>query len=244
MVVLSFALVPTSGFVSHPFTSPTVLAPKHALRSRQLHCIHHVQHERCSSRARASSSIASPRLLLPTALRRPPRGRFLLHMANKAREEGEGGTIGEADDYQSKGIYGLDREIIEREAAEAPLRKTRLVAYGVFAFAALTLGCVSLAGLAGVEEVKELGENLPNPLLDAGVLGLAFYLWVEEVRKRADRFLAVDLSSPLRALPGNVLGRVDAGSDAPPCHLQMLMRSLVRDRVIDFMLFPDALQCH
>lgn len=32
-----------------------------------------------------------------------------------------------------------------------------------------------------MDDVKELGENLPNPLLDAAVLGLAFYLWVEEV---------------------------------------------------------------
>ena len=81
----------------------------------------------------------------------------------------------------AKGIYGLDREIVEREAAEAPFRRFRLIAYGVVALAAVVLGGVSVAGLAGVEEFSELGQNLPNPVLDAAVLGLALYLWIEEV---------------------------------------------------------------
>ena len=40
-----------------------------------------------------------------------------------------------------------------------------------------------MAGMAGLDEFKEVSENLPNPLVDAGVVGCAFYLWVEEVRK-------------------------------------------------------------
>lgn len=82
----------------------------------------------------------------------------------------------------SKGIYGFDEEIIAKEALEAPFRKLRLVAFGVFAAAALGLGSISVAGLAGVENFKELAQNLPNPLIDLGVVGLSFYLWVEEVR--------------------------------------------------------------
>lgn len=82
---------------------------------------------------------------------------------------------------KANGIYGLDPEIIEREAAEAPFRRFRLIAYGTLALAAVLLGGVSVAGLAGVESVRELGRNLPNPILDAAVLGIAFYLWVEEV---------------------------------------------------------------
>lgn len=35
--------------------------------------------------------------------------------------------------------------------------------------------------MAGLDEFKEVSENLPNPLIDAGVVGVAFYLWVEEV---------------------------------------------------------------
>lgn len=35
--------------------------------------------------------------------------------------------------------------------------------------------------MAGIDEFKEVSENLPNPLIDAGVVGAAFYLWVEEV---------------------------------------------------------------
>lgn len=35
--------------------------------------------------------------------------------------------------------------------------------------------------MAGLEEFREASENLPNPLIDAGVVGVAFYLWVEEV---------------------------------------------------------------
>lgn len=50
----------------------------------------------------------------------------------------------------------------------------------MLALTAVALGGVSIAGLAGVEGLVELGENLPNPLLDAAVFGLAFYLWVEE----------------------------------------------------------------
>lgn len=46
---------------------------------------------------------------------------------------------------------------------------------------AIFLAGISLAGMAGLDEFKEVSENLPNPLIDAGVVGVAFYLWVEEV---------------------------------------------------------------
>lgn len=46
---------------------------------------------------------------------------------------------------------------------------------------AIFLAGISLAGMAGLEEFQEVSENLPNPLIDAGVIGGAFYLWVEEV---------------------------------------------------------------
>lgn len=107
------------------------------------------------------------------------------------------GPDAEGDD--GKGIYGFSQEVIAREAAETPLRRARLIAYGVFGFTAVVLGGVSLAGLAGVEDVKELGQNLPNPLLDAAVLGLAFYLWVEEVS------LITRCSGCLFALPACLL---------------------------------------
>lgn len=46
---------------------------------------------------------------------------------------------------------------------------------------AIFLAGISLAGMAGLDEFKEVSENLPNPLIDTGVVGVAFYLWVEEV---------------------------------------------------------------
>ncbi len=48
---------------------------------------------------------------------------------------------------------------------------------------AIFLAGISLAGMAGLNEFKEVSENLPNPLVDAGVIGVAFYLWVEEVNR-------------------------------------------------------------
>ncbi|CAN0176157.1 unnamed protein product [Ectocarpus sp. 12 AP-2014] len=38
--------------------------------------------------------------------------------------------------------------------------------------------------MAGIDEFREVSENLPNPLIDAGVIGAAFYLWVEEVKTK------------------------------------------------------------
>lgn len=107
----------------------------------------------------------------------------MLRVSEKSAEEGSG--IGEVSEdsnvvVDQKGIYGYDQEILDREAADAPFRRLRLIAYGLFALAALILGIISLAGLAGVKEAKGISENLPNPLLDAGVLALAYYLWVEE----------------------------------------------------------------
>lgn len=46
---------------------------------------------------------------------------------------------------------------------------------------AIFLAGISFAGMAGLDEFREASENLPNPLIDAGVVGVAFYLWVEEV---------------------------------------------------------------
>lgn len=46
---------------------------------------------------------------------------------------------------------------------------------------AIFLAGISLAGMAGLEEFQEVSENLPNPLIDAGIVGGAFYFWVEEV---------------------------------------------------------------
>lgn len=109
----------------------------------------------------------------------------MFRMSKYLVQDGAGGM--EATEQENgtrdseRGIYGYDQEVVDREAAEAPFRRLRLIAYGVFAFSALVLGCVSLAGLAGVEQFKEVSQNLPNPLLDAAVVGLTFYLWVEEV---------------------------------------------------------------
>ena len=104
--------------------------------------------------------------------------------AAKKQLENDNDSTSTSNTDDEKGIYGFDQDIVQAESAEAPFRKLRLVSYGVLALIAVVLGGVSLAGMAGVEELKELGENLPNPLLDAAVLGLAFYLWVEEVSGR------------------------------------------------------------
>ncbi|CAM9130205.1 unnamed protein product, partial [Scytosiphon promiscuus] len=91
--------------------------------------------------------------------------------------DAQGGT-------DTKGIYGFAREIVEQEAAEAPFRRLRLIGYAVPAFIAVFLAGISLAGMAGLDEFTEASENLPNPLIDAGVVGVAFYLWVEEVKTK------------------------------------------------------------
>eukprot|EP00752_Nemacystus_decipiens_P005651 g5114.t1 len=82
------------------------------------------------------------------------------------------------------GIYGFAREIVEKEEAQAPFRRLRLIGYAVPAFIAIFLAGISLGGMAGLDEFKEVSENLPNPLIDAGVVGVAFYLWVEEVKTK------------------------------------------------------------
>ncbi|CAM9888749.1 unnamed protein product [Ectocarpus fasciculatus] len=82
------------------------------------------------------------------------------------------------------GIYGFAREIVEKEEASAPFRRLRLIGYAVPAFIAIFLAGISLGGMAGIDEFKEVSENLPNPLIDAGVVGSAFYLWVEEVKTK------------------------------------------------------------
>ncbi|CAM9125968.1 unnamed protein product [Ectocarpus sp. 6 AP-2014] len=82
------------------------------------------------------------------------------------------------------GIYGFAREIIEKEEASAPFRRLRLIGFAVPAFIAIFLAGISLGGMAGIDEFKEVSENLPNPLIDAGVVGAAFYLWVEEVKTK------------------------------------------------------------
>eukprot|EP00903_Cladosiphon_okamuranus_P008616 g8263.t1 len=90
----------------------------------------------------------------------------------------------EARGWDTSGIYGLAREIIEKEEAQAPFRRLRLISYAIPAFIAVFLAGISLAGMAGLDEFKEVSENLPNPLVDAGIVGGAFYLWVEEVKTK------------------------------------------------------------
>lgn len=159
MAIFSLEILPTAGFV--PPVSPTTV--QHHVQLQQ-----HAQYKgigllhTLSCRIGISSGIS------------------LLQMSDTDHNEGEN-LSGDNDDAK-KGIYGFDKDIIEREAAEAPLRKLRLILYGLFGLSALSLGVISVAGIAGVEEVQELGQNLPNPLIDLGVIALSFYFWVEEVR--------------------------------------------------------------
>lgn len=181
LVLVFSAILPTAGFV---------LPTAWSITAQPQHCVHVEQH------------VQQRRPIGPALHAHRARGRVVggscpLQLGTSANEGQDDGAQSDRNIYPndpgsgeaSKGIYGFDEEIIAREAVEAPFRKIRLVAYGVFAAAALALGGISAAGLAGVEEFKELGQNLPNPLIDLGVLGLSFYLWVEEVRDCAQNFM-------------------------------------------------------
>ncbi|CAM9919750.1 unnamed protein product [Discosporangium mesarthrocarpum] len=109
---------------------------------------------------------------------------------NGGGEKGEEGL--EEGAQGKKGIYGFDEEVVQREIEGAPFRKFRLILLGVFAFSSLGLGILSLAGMAGVEQAKELSEAAPNPLLDLGVLATTYYLWVEEVKTKRSALKLVE----------------------------------------------------
>ncbi|CAM9378741.1 unnamed protein product [Choristocarpus tenellus] len=118
----------------------------------------------------------------------PHQSRSCLLLARAGNEgDGKGSSQGE-----NRGIYGFEQEVVDREIEGAPFRKVRLVTFGIFAATAMVLGGLSLAGMAGVDGVKDLSENLPNPLLDLGVLGTTYYLWVEEVKTKRSALKIVE----------------------------------------------------
>lgn len=158
MAFLSLGILPTAGFVP---SAPPSTVPHHVQQQQ------HAQYQGLGFLHTPSCRIGKSS------------GVSLLQMSDTGRNEGES-LSGENDDAE-RGIYGYDKDIIDREAAEAPLRKLRLILYGLFGFSALSLGAISIAGIAGVEQVQELAQNLPNPLIDLGVVTLSFYFWVEEV---------------------------------------------------------------
>lgn len=172
MVSVSSSFLSTSGFILPHH--PSVLSPTVCSFSSQP--CHHVEHDRRAMRAQSN------KLRMARRCRANRISNLPMSNAEMGGERDGMVTTEQVNSSKSKekGIYGYDQDIVDREVAEAPFRRTRLIAYGAFALTALVLGCVSLAGLAGFDQVKDLSENLPNPLLDAAVIGITFYLWVEE----------------------------------------------------------------
>jgi hypothetical protein len=112
------------------------------------------------------------------------------------------------EDKSSKGIYGYDLEVVQREEAEAPYRGARRIAVGITTVIAAACGAVSIAGLLGVEQAKQLSEtlSLPNPLLDAGVLAIGWYIFVEDVKMKRMRLREVDAVYKLEQSGGKAGG--------------------------------------
>ncbi|KAG5179603.1 hypothetical protein JKP88DRAFT_264153 [Tribonema minus] len=96
---------------------------------------------------------------------------------------------------------------------QAPFRGTRLQIIAITAALAVICGATSVLGLVGVDSARELTErlSLPNPLLDAGVLAVAWYIYVEDVKVKRMRLREIDAvyQRELKGitLPGNRAGR-------------------------------------
>eukprot|EP00611_Tribonema_gayanum_P026190 TRINITY_DN615_c0_g1_i6.p1 TRINITY_DN615_c0_g1~~TRINITY_DN615_c0_g1_i6.p1 ORF type:complete len:220 (+),score=53.48 TRINITY_DN615_c0_g1_i6:492-1151(+) len=96
---------------------------------------------------------------------------------------------------------------------QAPFRGTRLQIIAITAALAVICGATSVLGLVGVDSARELSErlSLPNPLLDAGVLAVAWYIYVEDVKVKRMRLREIDAvyQRELKGitLPGNRAGR-------------------------------------
>ncbi|CAN0010472.1 unnamed protein product [Pylaiella littoralis] len=177
--LLVLVAVGVAGFVS-PLASNQQLTPLQE---------HHHDHAHCRlSGLSASSSARQPVALCRTSSRivhvRPLSVKRNGDDSQRPVRDGIDTEGIEARGGDTEGIYGLAREIVEKEEAEAPFRRMRLIGYAVPAFIAIFLAGISLAGMAGIEEFQEVSENLPNPLIDAGIVGGAFYFWVEEVKTK------------------------------------------------------------
>eukprot|EP00953_Heterococcus_sp_UTEX-ZZ885_P022924 12642-Heterococcus_DN1.PRE.2 len=109
---------------------------------------------------------------------------------------------------KSKGIYGYNLEVVQREEAEAPYRGARRIGVGIITVIAAACGAVSIAGLLGVEQAKQLSEtlSLPNPLLDAGVLAIGWYIFVEDVKMKRMRLREIDAVYKLEQSGGKAGG--------------------------------------
>jgi hypothetical protein len=114
----------------------------------------------------------------------------------------------QAAEEKSKGIYGYDLEVVQREEAEAPYRGARRIGVGITTVIAAACGAVSIAGLLGVDQAKQLSDtlNLPNPLLDAGVLAIGWYIFVEDVKMKRMRLREVDAAYKLEQSGGKAGG--------------------------------------
>jgi hypothetical protein len=109
---------------------------------------------------------------------------------------------------KSKGIYGYNLEVVQREEAEAPYRGARRIGVGITTVIAAACGAVSIAGLLGVEQAKQSSEtlSLPNPLLDAGVLAIGWYIFVEDVKMKRMRLREIDAVYKLEQSGGKAGG--------------------------------------